>query len=253
MRIAAYGIPLKVLNTFDEILPVVTPGSDVSLYVMFTTEETGDITLSVYLEREYNGEYLPVTSWPDLPLSLIPGNTSYGGSGSFRKTMVNTGLWRWRIRWTDDVGVQEISTYYQVQDAIQIPSTTMVKSSIGGCVTTPSTSVPKLSVIQGNNLDVQAFLYDEQGNPYIGLSGATDGEIRLISQDTRLVSGHIPFSDLVFDDPELGDGSLKFSIPRSITEGLESGTYRVYLEVSWVDKILEWPKLFDLNVLKQRV
>lgn len=252
MRISCFGTPLRVDTAIDVTMPVVSPGKDVSVLVTLTSEDVGNIVLDIFLEREYSGTYLPVYSWPNTSLSLIQGINSYGGSNYLQYTLVNTGLWRWRIKWTDDIGAQEVYTYIEVQDVLRIPSTTMVKSSIGGCGTT-LTGIPKLSVIQANDLSVEAFLYDNQGNQFIGLSSATDGEVRLISMETRLVSGTIPFSDLTFDDPELGDGSLLFDIPSTLTSTLAPGIYRVYLQVDWIDRSLEWPQLFDLNVLKQRI
>jgi hypothetical protein len=253
MDVTVYGMPLKVLSTQDVLIPVITPGSDASVMVSFNTLETGDIQMDVSLEREVSGSYTPVFAWPDINISLTPGNTFYGGSDHFERTIVNTGLWRWRIVYIDELFVtREVFSYFQVQDAIKIPSTTMVKSSIGGCSASPS-GAPKLYVIQDNDLDVDAFLYDNQGDSFIGLSTATDAEVRLISVDTRLTAGTIEFADITFDAPELGDGSVQFTIPSALTNTLAPGMYRVYLQVIWADRILEWPKIFDLNVMKQRV
>lgn len=252
MDVTVYGMPLNVTTTSDVLIPVVSPGSDVSVMLAFNSLDFGDLVLDVYLEREYGGTYLPVFSWVDITISVSVGNTFFGGSTVFRRNMVNTGLWRWRVVYTDEEAItREVMTYYQVQDVIRIPSTTMVKSSVGGCDV--QFSSPKLSVIQDNDLSVDAFLYDNQGDPFIGLSSATGGEVRLISMETRLVSGVIPFSDIVVDDPELGDGSVRFDIPASITGNLLPGIYRIYVEFAWSDRVLEWPKLFDLNVLKQRI
>lgn len=253
MDVVVYGMPLKVLSTQDELIPVVVPGSDVSVMISFNTQESGDIQLDVFLEREYNGNYLPVFAWPDTNISLTPGNTFYGGSGHFRRTMVDNGLWRWRLVYIDDTSTsREVFAYYQVQDVVRIPSTTMVKSSVGGCSANLS-GIPKLACIQGNDLDVDVFLYDNQGDPFIGLSDATDAEVRFVSMSTRLAAGTISFADIAFDAPELGDGSVRFTIPSTLTEDLLPGIYRTYIQVTWADKILEWPQIFDLNVLKQRV
>ena len=251
MRISVHGIPLRYTSTMDVISPNIRPGNDGSLLVHMDLEEpTGSLVLDIYLEREYQGAYLPVFSWVMIPVVLTEGVTIYGGSHLIRYPLVNTGLWRYRIEYTDETGTREICTYFSVEDALRIPSTTMVKSSVGGCDTQ---SNPRLVVIQGNALDVDAFLYDNQGDPFIGLSSAIGGEIRLINMQTRLVSGTIPFSDLIFDDPEFGEGSLRFTIPDSSTQGFDPGIYHVYFEAQWSDRVLEWPKLFDLNVIKQRV
>lgn len=253
MDVTVYGMPLKVLSTQDQLIPVVVPGSDVSVMISFNTLESGDIQMDVHLEREYNGNYLPVFAWPDINISLIPGNTFYGGSAHFRRTMVDNGLWRWRLVYTDaDNVTREVYAYYQVQDPVVIPSTTMVKSSVGGCSANLS-GIPKLACIQGNDLDIDVFLYDNHGDPFIGLSNATDAEVRFVCMNTRLPSGTIPFADISFDVPELGDGSVRFTIPSAMSEDMTPGIHRAYIQITWADKILEWPQIFDLNVLKQRV
>lgn len=252
MRFSTNIAPLRVDGSVATIAPRLFPGQTGALLVTANPTTGGTLQATAVLERWDGSSWVLVDTVVGLPVTATAGTDNILIDETlYTRVMVDNDLFRWEVTITDDIDpLGPFYTYVLVDLVPHEQYTSVLGAKIVGC--DDRLGPPKLSAVQGSQITVRAELYDEDGNPMENLSLVVAGELSFWNQAFNEKQFSIDQTAMIFDDPSLG--YVTFTIDESYTTGVPTGIYNVYLELVWFDgHRLEWPQLFRLNVIRERV